>query len=824
MHITFNLYFIGTQSMITLFHAMMMLTTVHARTVDFEIPDFVSWGPFWPPWSILTLGDSYAAGNGARDRYGNLNYYSGGCFRSPNSWSGIYRECISKDRPPMLDIMACTDAVLDSEDFSEGDMQSMWVQLNEVKFPKSYDLVFLTAIGNDVYFPHILEQCMVYRDSKECERLLTLAGNKMTSYQPLLKKYLLAVRARTRKDTRIVVVGYPHMALDNDAYLFNFRELKKYPLAKTIRSLGLQLDEIQRNAVFEANKEAGEGQDFAFFESTKNLFAGHELDARFNHVNSDGWIKDLRRIPIAINYGPGVHELFREDWEFRELYHMNEKGHTALGKYLCTKGDWSKRPVEPRPIIYRGNLDVAFVIDTTGSMGSAINNVKNDANNLIKSLASSTDSFRVAVVDYRDFPGSRALSADYSEYPSRLALDFTSNISAISEAINGLTVYGGGDFKETVWSGLMMAFNLEWRMGVQKIAIQFGDAPPLNPERVTGYTKDDVINKSLSLDPVAVYSIDLGSAGRLIEEVAVATGGAAAIGTASDIVELITKALNATIAAPFAWVGIGYIGRTGYLIEFDGSGSYAKVGNITSWEWDVDGDGEYDAKTDIPVFSHNYTSDFSGLIKLRVTDSSGLTSIATAPVDISMDGDGIPDATDNCPTVYNIAQEDTNVNGVGDACDPIGLPITYGYPLNVSFAGTAQPYAGKVGAKIPVSFEVFDPNPLDSTPYVVHWGIHDSCNVSVVSERNATVACAIPGMQTLYVEVYTNFSYHSLMEANVSIVKDNNVLIRGSMKAKPMSMTKGTPKSTPRPSTTKTPRRTQAPNPAHKKGGMLMGY
>src|SRR5262249_10925265 len=33
------------------------------------------------------------------------------------------------------------------------------------------------------------------------------------------------------------------------------------------------------------------------------------------------------------------------------------------------------------------------------------------------------------------------------------------------------------------------------------------------------------------------------------------------------------------------------------------------------------------------------------------------------------DGDEIPDAFDNCPTVSNIMQEDAAHDGVGDACD-----------------------------------------------------------------------------------------------------------------------------------------------------------
>jgi hypothetical protein len=40
---------------------------------------------------------------------------------------------------------------------------------------------------------------------------------------------------------------------------------------------------------------------------------------------------------------------------------------------------------------------------------------------------------------------------------------------------------------------------------------------------------------------------------------------------------------------------------------------------------------------------------------------------ASAPPD--QDGDGVPDASDNCPAVYNSTQSDVDGDGVGDACD-----------------------------------------------------------------------------------------------------------------------------------------------------------
>jgi hypothetical protein len=49
------------------------------------------------------------------------------------------------------------------------------------------------------------------------------------------------------------------------------------------------------------------------------------------------------------------------------------------------------------------------------------------------------------------------------------------------------------------------------------------------------------------------------------------------------------------------------------------------------------------------------------------------------------DGDGVADLVDNCPAVYNPAQEDTDRDGVGDVCDDCpdapGPPENGGCPL-----------------------------------------------------------------------------------------------------------------------------------------------
>jgi hypothetical protein len=54
------------------------------------------------------------------------------------------------------------------------------------------------------------------------------------------------------------------------------------------------------------------------------------------------------------------------------------------------------------------------------------------------------------------------------------------------------------------------------------------------------------------------------------------------------------------------------------------------------------------------------------------------SALSGAP-DSDQDSDGIPDSADNCPTVPNTDQRDSNHNGIGDACEvtPIAQCVTH---------------------------------------------------------------------------------------------------------------------------------------------------
>ncbi|WP_375515206.1 vWA domain-containing protein [uncultured Nostoc sp.] len=154
-------------------------------------------------------------------------------------------------------------------------------------------------------------------------------------------------------------------------------------------------------------------------------------------------------------------------------------------------------------------IDLAFVFDTTGSMGGYLDGMKTAFKNLAQSLFEQVPGTRIAVVDYKDFP--LPPFGQFGDYPYRADLAFSSDITSIDNAINQLTVGGGGDTPESLWSGLTRTINTEnlngWRDGVKKGVIYLTDAFAHDPEPFTGYTVSSIIDESFHVDPVRIYGI-----------------------------------------------------------------------------------------------------------------------------------------------------------------------------------------------------------------------------------------------------------------------------------------------------------------------------
>ncbi len=93
-------------------------------------------------------------------------------------------------------------------------------------------------------------------------------------------------------------------------------------------------------------------------------------------------------------------------------------------------------------------VDVAFVTDTTGSMGGSITNLRSAlTGTIVPALTAAIPSVHMAVVDHKDFPyGSYG---DFSDFPVRVYQVMTPTVSLVSAGINKYNASGGFDGPES---------------------------------------------------------------------------------------------------------------------------------------------------------------------------------------------------------------------------------------------------------------------------------------------------------------------------------------------------------------------------------------
>ena len=136
-------------------------------------------------------------------------------------------------------------------------------------------------------------------------------------------------------------------------------------------------------------------------------------------------------------------------------YHPNVIGHEQIATEVA--GEVGV-PAARRPLTETsGDIDIVFALDTTGSMGWAINGVKDNIRAIVDDVHAQSASARFALVTYRDHP---VEGGDPTDYPSRLEVDFTQDITHFETVLNDITVDGGGDWDESVYSGIMAGLDL----------------------------------------------------------------------------------------------------------------------------------------------------------------------------------------------------------------------------------------------------------------------------------------------------------------------------------------------------------------------------
>lgn len=147
-------------------------------------------------------------------------------------------------------------------------------------------------------------------------------------------------------------------------------------------------------------------------------------------------------------------------------------------------------------------VEVAFVLDTTGSMGGLLEGAKRKIWSIATSVVDTNPGadIRIGLVAYRDIG---------DEYVTR-TFDLTTDIQDIYANLLELKARGGGDWPESVNEALDVAVNkLHWTKGedTRRIVFLVGDAPPhMDYAQDTKYPKTLAVAKQRDIVVNAVLA------------------------------------------------------------------------------------------------------------------------------------------------------------------------------------------------------------------------------------------------------------------------------------------------------------------------------
>ncbi len=115
-----------------------------------------------------------------------------------------------------------------------------------------------------------------------------------------------------------------------------------------------------------------------------------------------------------------------------------------------------------------GKADLVFVIDTTGSMGRTIDNVKNNIETYVNDLHEKNIDVRLGLVEFKDI---------YEDsVNSTKSYGFYEDVDSFINDVDSLVPDGGGDLDETAVDALYEARKMEYRAGSNKFIILVTDA------------------------------------------------------------------------------------------------------------------------------------------------------------------------------------------------------------------------------------------------------------------------------------------------------------------------------------------------------------
>lgn len=161
---------------------------------------------------------------------------------------------------------------------------------------------------------------------------------------------------------------------------------------------------------------------------------------------------------------------WRDWWRKNELLHV-PPAWTAPPAAARGPGTVAGSVVEKAFDLRDAGLQLAIVIDSTGSMQSAIDAARDAIDDVVALLGGIAPKFEVGLVHYKDF-------GDMGD-GAKLLEPLTRDQKAVRERLAKLVAGGGGDAPERVECGVGLALGKEmgWDRNANRLVLVIGDAP-----------------------------------------------------------------------------------------------------------------------------------------------------------------------------------------------------------------------------------------------------------------------------------------------------------------------------------------------------------
>lgn len=577
------------------------------------------------PLTVVLMGDSYTAGNGARDHEGRPSYYGPErCMRSADTWGEQYARILEANGYAVTVLnracsAATTDAIVNdrsmrdtrvvtypepepagavrddqfylawaatmprctptpaSEEYFDStvyrdarpDGSASVSVACERRLPAQtdalnadVDLVLMTVGGNDVHFPDIARECLIVANADGCKaRVDEARAYVQNDFADDLVTAMRGIYAKTGGHAKVGYAAYPGLEVSTDLQITSWAGS-----GVSVYPVAQELAALSREGL-EAQREAVDAANAEFGPGFVTLMDGVPQLFR-------GHEPDAR--PAAANSDRWMYE-FLETTARDEWYHLKPEGQRRFAEYVASFGDFGARD-DNGPA-----RDVAIVFDQTPASRLAAESALGDP--------SLWRGAQVAVVEQR-------VAADGVRIERRVLAD----AATPAQALEALRRPSASSWRPAA----SVRLSARWNATAQSVFI--GDAALSMSSEFSVWTSD---GQGLKLS-VETRDVD------------VARVPAAHTPTALGP---LSSALRDLAAAPHAWAGGPYV-TDGTQLTLTARGSFGT--GALSYQWDVDGDGVFETASASSHLQLNTADVVTGWVSVQVGTDDGAASVASA--------------------------------------------------------------------------------------------------------------------------------------------------------------------------------------------------